>query len=211
MERLAATLTFAQAVEAMDGLPIVVAVTARMHEPWRHYHDGRHIAEIDGHLGAAEMAGVRIVDGVAARAFSKWHDAVYDAEAAHGRNEELSARLCEADVSSIAHDISVSRAAAAIRATVTHIPPDSRICPDGELLLDCDLAILGAHPERFDEYDGDIRLEYGHIPHATWRLRRPAVMARFGDRPRIYRTEWARDLWETQARANIARLIASYA
>lgn len=202
-------LTYAQAMREMDGHRLLLAVSGRMREPWRSYHDERHVDEIDGHLLAAEADGVRIVDGAAARAFSKWHDSVYDPSAVHGRNEELSARLCEAEFSRIATPLSTRRAAIAIRATIRHDPPDAGSCPDAALLLDCDLAILGAPPERFDEYDRDIRREYAHVPQDVWVVRRPAVMARFASRPRIYATQWAQDRWEAQARRNIDRLLAA--
>jgi predicted metal-dependent HD superfamily phosphohydrolase len=202
-------LTYAQAMREMDAHPIVVAVSARMREPWRFYHDGRHVDEIDGHLLAAEADGVTIVDGAAARAFTKWHDSVYDATAVGGRNEELSALLCEAEFPRLATKISTSRAASAIRATIGHVAPDHRSCPDAAILLDCDLAILGAPPDRFDEYDLDIRREYAHVPQDVWIVRRPAVMARFAERERIYVTQWAQDRWEAQARRNIERLLAA--
>jgi predicted metal-dependent HD superfamily phosphohydrolase len=201
---LASHLSFAQAMDEMAGHDEVHRVAARYREPWRAYHDELHLTELKRHLLQAGQDGVRTVDGVAAYGFVLWHDAIYDPQAAPGRNEALSAQLCRSEFSAIAQPVSVDRACRAILATVGHQLPDPGQSPDAGLLLDCDLAILGAEPVRFAAYDASIRQEYSHVPETLYAAKRSEVLATFLRRERIYRTEWAWMRWEAKARANLA-------
>ncbi|MFL0560229.1 hypothetical protein ACH0CP_11060 [Sphingomonas sp. 179-I 2A4 NHS] len=199
---MSVTDAFTALVETSTG----TAVRCRYHEPWRHYHDWSHPLAMIVHLVAAERDGIQIHDSTAAAAFVLWHDAIYDPQAAAGRNEELSAALCRNDLSAPA--ISVERAVAAILATADHKVPDAGKCPDGALLLDVDLAILGAEADDFDRYDAQIAAEYAHVEPAAYRAGRAGVLRRFLNRGRLYVTDWARARWEARARDNLARAIA---
>lgn len=200
-------MRIAGVVAEMFSTPAAVAVRGRYHEPWRRYHDWSHPLGMIGHLASAEADGVAIVDPVAAVGFVLWHDSIYDPRAAHGRNEGLSAMLCRAEMG--AEDVSVGRALEAIGATVDHIAPDRDPCPDGALLLDIDLAILGAADVDFDRYDVQIADEYAHVPAEAYRTGRTAVLRRFLDRDRLYLTDWGFARWEARARDNLARAIAA--
>jgi predicted metal-dependent HD superfamily phosphohydrolase len=188
----------------MASLDVVRGVLARWREPWRHYHDELHLAELKDHMLTAERDGVRIVDGAAALGFVLWHDAIYDPQSAHGRNEQLSAQLCSTEFATIAHPVSVERACEAILATIGHRPCDLALSPDVELLLDCDLAILGADPARFAMYDAAIRAEYTHVPEDVWNERRPGVLRSFLERERLYVTDWAHARWDGRSRKNLS-------
>lgn len=198
-------LSFSQAMDEMDRRDEVRRATARYREPWRAYHDELHLDELKRHLLQAERDGVGVVDGVAAYGFVVWHDAVYDPQAAPGRNEALSAQLCRAELATLAHPASVERACQTIVATIRHELPTVDASPDVALLLDCDLAILGAEPSRFAAYDAAIRQEYAHVPDDVFTVRRAEVLAAFLRRPRLYLTDWAEARWEARARANLAR------
>ena len=189
----------------LDRAPIV-ALKARYDEPWRHYHAWPHPQAMLHHLAAAGADGVAVVDHDAAVGFILWHDAVYDPQAGGGRNERLSAALCSAEMAAIASPVAVDRAVAAIEATVRHQLPD-RDCPDGALLLDIDLSILGADAAAFDAYDTAIRREYAHVAEADYRAGRRAILSAFLDRPRLYLTDWGHDRWEASARVNLRRAI----
>jgi predicted metal-dependent HD superfamily phosphohydrolase len=76
---------------------------------------------------------------------------------------------------------------------------------DARLVVDIDLAILGAPPARFDEYDAQIRAEYAFVPEALFRQRRAQVLQAFLGRGRIFGTPAFVDRFEAAARANLER------
>lgn len=202
-------LTLAEAIEEMAATHFVHTLNCRYAEPWRHYHDITHIAALKDNLLTAAADGVRIADGAAAIAFVLWHDSIYDPQAAHGRNEALSAQLCSYEFGTVGHPASVSRACEGILATIGHRPPDPDLCPDGHLLLDVDLAILGTEPGLFARYDAGIRSEYNHVPEEIYLTKRREVLTSFLRRDRLYLTDWAFDRWEESARANLEAAISA--
>lgn len=201
-------MTLAEAMEEISILPVVKTLQCRHSEPWRHYHVWQHPTAMTQSLKEAISDGVRLIDGAAALAFILWHDAIYDPQASHGRNEALSAQLCSFEFGAIGHPNSINRACEAILATIGHVPPDSSICPDAEILLDCDLGILGAEQEHFDHYDACIRAEYYHVPEDIYAAKRKEILTSFLKRDRLYITEWAHEKWDEKARQNLERVIA---
>jgi predicted metal-dependent HD superfamily phosphohydrolase len=89
------------------------------------------------------------------------------------------------------------RVQALVLATKGHAPSED---PDTRLLLDIDLAILGAAPARFDDYDpADPRRVRAHAGGGV--PRRPRrVLAAFLAPPRIYLTPPSTTRWSTRAR-----------
>jgi uncharacterized glyoxalase superfamily protein PhnB len=78
---------------------------------------------------------------------------------------------------------------------------------DEQVLVDIDLAILGAGPMRFAEYDRQIRQEYAFVPADTYRLKRREVLRAFLERPRLYATEPMHAALEELARRNLRRVV----
>ena len=76
---------------------------------------------------------------------------------------------------------------------------------DAEILVDVDLSILGAAPERFDQYERQVREEYAWVPDFLFRRERKAILKEFLARPQIFSSTRFRDRYEPQARANIER------
>ena len=76
------------------------------------------------------------------------------------------------------------------------------------LLADIDLAILGAAPARFAEYESQIRAEYAHVPQALFAGKRRNILQGFLDREHIFQTLPCRDRFEAAARRNLAHAIA---
>jgi len=76
---------------------------------------------------------------------------------------------------------------------------------DAELLVDVDLSILGAAPERFDESERQVREEYAWVPEFVFRRERKAILKKILARPRVFSTARFRDRYEQQARSNIER------
>ena len=60
---------------------------------------------------------------------------------------------------------------------------------DAQLLVDIDLAILGAAPERFDEYERQVQVEYSWVPEEAFRKARVGILEQFLERPAIYSTD----------------------
>lgn len=170
-------------------------------EPQRHYHTLRHLAEC---LDTLESVW-HLAERPAELCLALWfHDAVYHIPAAD--NEARSAGWARqalldggfpADAAQRVHDL--------VMATCHTAPP---VSADAALLVDIDLAILGASPPRFAEYETQIRAEYSRVPEASYRRRRREILQGFLDRPTIYATAHFHSRLEETARANLQHTIA---
>ena len=169
-------------------------------EPQRHYHSLQHLGEC--------LSLARLHEAQARRpgevAMALWfHDAVYDVHA-HD-NEQRSAdwasdALRAAGVGADA----AQRVHALVMATCHDAQP---VDDDARLLVDIDLSILGAPPDRFAEYEQQIRREYAHVPREIFEPRRREILGRFLARDPLYLTPTLRADREAQARINLARAI----
>ena len=181
-----------------DGL--LAQLLARWAEPHRRYHTLQHLDECLA-LCARHRA---LADHPGEVAIAVWfHDAIYDTH--RHDNEAASAdwaarALREAGASGAV----VARAEALILATRHSVPARTA---DERLLVDFDLAILGAAPARFDEYDRQVRDEYGFVPEAVFREKRGEVLRGFLERPSIFETPALAERFERAARENLARAI----
>jgi predicted metal-dependent HD superfamily phosphohydrolase len=184
----------------LDGL------LARHREKHRRYHTANHVAWVIRHIG--ELAAIEPVvhlDEVVAAAF--YHDAVY--EPSYPANERASARLARRDLTSIGWtDDAVQRVGSMIEATEHTVSGSERATGDTAVLLDADLAILGADPAGYSAYVTGVRAEYRHVGDDDWRTGRVAVLQRFLDGASIYRTATGRERWESRARANLSAELA---
>jgi predicted metal-dependent HD superfamily phosphohydrolase len=188
--------------QALPGADVLGAdLLGRWSEPHRHYHDLEHLAEVltalDELTADAAPATVRLA--------AWFHDAIYDPRA-HD-NEERSAELAAKTLptAGLASE-DVSEVVRLVRLTATHDPASGDA--DGMLLCDADLAILGSSPTRYGRYVADVREEYAHVPEAEFRTARDRILQGFVDRSRIYRTDAARDRWESAARRNLTAELA---
>lgn len=175
-------------------------VVARYAEPHRRYHTLRHVAHV---LDVADT----LSGGTASEAvtWAAWlHDVVYDTRAAD--NEERSADYARAHLPAlgVAPEI-VEDVARLVLATKTHDAYDT----DAAVLLDADLAVLGADPETYARYAAAVREEYAWVPDDLWRAGRRAVLASFLDKPAIYATPAMRASAEAAARANLEAELAA--
>lgn len=180
---------------------------ARHREKHRRYHTAVHVAWVIRHVDElASVEPIEHLDEMIAAAF--YHDAVY--EPTYPANERASARLARRDLASIGWGAdAVDRVATMIEATEHSATSAGGVSGDSAVLLDADLAILGADPTGYSAYVTGVRAEYRHATDDEWRAGRAAVLEEFLDRPTIYSTPTARDRWETRARANLAAELAS--
>ena len=170
-------------------------------EPQRHYHTLQHISEclreFDEARGLAKEPN--LIE------FAIWfHDVIYDPRA-HD-NEERSAQFavdCLRAAAAPSND--VARVRQLVLATKHHVANSD----DESLLIDIDLSILGQSPERFSEYERQIRDEYSWVPADVFSEKRAEVLQRFLHRPRLYTTQHFSARYEQQARTNLAQSLLS--
>lgn len=175
-------------------------LVAMYSEPHRHYHNLLHIADC---LDEFDRAKQLATDTTAVELAIWIHDAVDDPRAAD--NEERSAELAGDWLRNCgAAAALVGSVEQLILATKSH---DARSHADAPLLVDVDLSILGQPPERFWEYERQIREEYAWVTAEVFATKRAEILQKFLARPRIYNTEMFFQKLEVQARINLGASI----
>ena len=92
-----------------------------------------------------------------------------------------------------------------ILATVHDAQPVRR---EAQLVVDIDLAILGASEERFDEYEAEIRREYAWVPEELFRRERAELLRALLERLVLYNLDVFVLRFEQRARANLKRSLS---
>ncbi|MBD8657044.1 N-methyl-D-aspartate receptor NMDAR2C subunit [Oxalobacteraceae sp. CFBP 13730] len=171
-------------------------------EPQRHYHTQQHLTEC-----------LTLFDTLCAHAeqpadieLAVWfHDAIYDvhghdneARSAHWAVQALATGGVDAARCQRVHDLIMVTCHTALPAS-----------PDQALLVDIDLAILGAPAARFAEYTRQIDAEYAWVPPEMYAVKRRSVLQGFLDREQIYTTPAVAQRLEQRARNNLAEAISS--
>lgn len=179
-----------------DGVAVRDGLVARYSEPHRKYHTLQHLRECLALFESVQDWAVHPAEVESALWF---HDAIYDL----GRpdNEERSAEWAGAAAreGGVAREVAERIHALVLVTKHTGVPAGA----DEQLLVDIDLAILGANRDRFAEYERQIREEYAQVPDGQFRQRRRAILGSFLERPRIYSTPHFHDRLEAAARANL--------
>jgi predicted metal-dependent HD superfamily phosphohydrolase len=202
------------AVERLGGNAGAAARTSaelerRYQEPHRHYHTNDHIRSVLVDADdLAEQVNLPGPDRAMLTLAVCAHDAVYDG--LPGEDERASAawvrlQLEECELPSSHRE----RVAAAVLATATHSHSQQEHDAVVELLLDADLAILGAPAHAYDRYVAEVRLEYSSLDDTAWRRGRARVLENLAGRESLFFTSAARARWESAARANLERELRS--
>lgn len=182
-----------------DPAPWFDRLMAGYGEAGRAYHNTQHLHEC---LVGLDATG-HLVESAPAVEFALWfHDVVYDTRASD--NEERSASLAveclrHAGVAGVELAPKVHEL---VMLTKTH---HAGADPDGAVMVDVDLAILGHPWSRFEEYDAAIRREYGWVPEDVYTRKRAEVLRRFLNRDFIYSTRFFRESHEQGARENLSK------
>ena len=172
----------------------------RYSEPHRSYHTLQHLDECFARLDDARDLAERIYEVELALWF---HDAIYGTRSQD--NEERSADWAQTAAERAGLPDAVgARVHRLILATKHDAEATS---PDAALLIDVDLAILGAPAARFDEDERQVRQEYSWVPGFLFRRKRCEILQAFLRRPSVYGTEHFRARYEVAARSNLARSI----
>lgn len=174
---------------------------AAYNEPHRRYHTLNHIEHMLDELAASRAHDVGDYQKIALAIW--YHDAVYEPLSAS--NERQSAEwakqfLMQHDRSSLAGDIFEL-----VMSTASH----QATTKDAAGLIDIDLSILGSSPERFSEFERQVREEYSIVPTIIYRIKRKAILQKFLQQNVLYKTDFFRDRYEVQARKNLSLLIES--
>ena len=180
---------------------------ARHREPHRRYHTATHVMWVVRHvrqlLTESSAHAVASVDVDAVLLAALFHDAVYDPT--RPDNEAISAALAMRAAEVLgwepARQATVERL---VLATAGHAP----MAPDEAVLVDADLAILGAEPKDYAAYVLGVRAEYRHVPDDQWRIGRAMVLRRFLDADPLFHTEVMHRERGVRAKANLAAELA---
>ncbi len=169
-------------------------------EPQRHYHSLQHLQECLAHFDTA----LTLAQHPGEVELALWfHDAVYDPR--QHDNEQRSADWAVAALQQASAPAEVqARMRRLVLATRHDTLPTE---PDHCLVVDIDLTILGAPPERFAEYDRQVRAEYAWVPAPLYASKRREVLQGFLARTPIFQTEHFRQLLEAQARMNLEKML----
>jgi predicted metal-dependent HD superfamily phosphohydrolase len=171
-------------------------------ETHRKYHNSTHIIDCLQQWRVCEVAASHPDEVELALWF---HDAIYDLRA--NDNELKSAQMAgEFLRQQNSVESTVARVEANIVATMHQASPDKL---DQQIVVDVDLSILGRAAAEYDQFEDRIRDEYSWVPHDVFCQKRSEILQSFLDRDRIYSTPWFTDRYESQARNNLARAIAT--
>ena len=168
-------------------------------EEHRHYHTLVHIEHM---LGLVYDSG----NAQPAALWATWyHDFIY--RPGWSDNEARSAEHARQVLTrlQVAEPI-IERCEHIILATRSHTFAGS----DAELqgVLDADMAILGAPPQRYLEYCAEVRREFALIPEPAFRRGRRDFLEQVLAQSRIFATEWFWQRFEAQARDNLKNELA---
>jgi predicted metal-dependent HD superfamily phosphohydrolase len=180
-------------------------LVVRHSEPQRRYHGLGHLSALFELLDAHAP---HIAAGTPPRLAVWWHDAVYDPQASD--NEQKSAVLArEHFVALGAPPELVGQTQEIILRTTNHFAGPS--LGDGDFFLDADIAILGAPPHVYDAYASGVRQEYSWAPDELFKPGRSKFLVAALAIPQLFRTPAFEKAFTEQARANMARELASLA
>jgi len=159
-------------------------------DPRRGYHNLEHLEEVLDWSDRVPLASEQ--KDLLQRALF-YHDAVYDSH--RGDNEPASADWALRDLGEAGREL-----VPLILDTRHSQEPTSEL---GRWMVDIDLAILGADPERFERYQQGVRAEYAWVPGWLYGRKRRQILKGFLRRPRIFATEFFHSRLESQARHNL--------
>ncbi|MDF8265240.1 HD domain-containing protein [Luteipulveratus flavus] len=187
-----------------NGTVLRERIVAAYEQPWRRYHDVRHLDEVLARI--AEICSATTISAEQEEIVTLagyFHDVVYRPDPPDGiSNEEQSARLAEAWLSSAGLDPDVvTEVARLVRGTQTHDSAPQDVA--AHVLYDADLGILAADPDRYAQYVRDVRAEYAEVPDQQFAQGRSAVLESLLRRPAVFATPYGRDRWEAAARENV--------
>lgn len=177
-------------------------VLRRYDEPHRAYHTPQHLVECLALFDGVRQLSEHPLDVELALWY---HDAVYVPGAPD--NEARSAALAQQELDVAGAPAVLIESVARLIIWTAHVaaPPPG----DPALIVDIDLAIFAAPPERFLEYERQIRSEFAGVPFGEYRAGRARVLRAFLGRRPLYTTPALRARLEPTARRHLSVLLAA--
>jgi predicted metal-dependent HD superfamily phosphohydrolase len=170
-------------------------------ENHRHYHSDAHIDACLQHFDAVQS----LAEYPAEVELALWfHDAIY--KPMSSTNELDSADWCARflAVNNIAAEV-IQRVHRLIMATCHSA---ELVGNDERLVVDIDLAILGAPEGVYQNFEANVRNEYQWVPSVIFKSKRKEILQGFLNRHKIYHHAYFYDLLEYRARENLASAIS---
>lgn len=184
-----------------DGSALRSQLWSAYADPQRRYHTQQHLSEC---LQTLDSVRAQLPEAAAITIALWFHDAIYELQR-HDNEERSAAWAAQALRHTGASEARAEQVRRLVLATRHQATPQAE---DEAWLVDIDLAILGAAPARFAEYEAQIRAEYGFVPEARFRAKRAEILRGFLARPHIFSTAHFRARLEQPARANLERALA---
>lgn len=178
---------------------ILNILTAAYSEKQRAYHTVQHLYEC---LSLLEAIRSQLNDPYAVVLALWFHDAIYNPQAKD--NEFKSAELFEKCMAQDLPVNTVQKIKQWILATQKHISTNEL---DLQFLLDIDLAILAATPERFMQYEQQIQQEYAWVDPEVYSTKRKEVLAHFYQSAPLYQTTYFQQNFESRAKQNLQKTL----
>ena len=166
----------------------------------RHYHTLTHLESCLRELDGARELALRPAEVELALWF---HDAIY--RSWRRDNEARSADLAATALRAAPAE-TVRRVRQMILATMHD---DADFTGDTALVVDIDLAILGAPPEAYSRFEQAIRREYWWVSRARYVAGRSKILERILGRGAIYTHDPFYERYESAARANVTAALAA--
>ncbi|WP_210149760.1 HD domain-containing protein [Chryseobacterium scophthalmum] len=162
----------------------------------RHYHNLQHLENMFEEIDAVRNQ-IKKFDTISFSIF--YHDVIYDATSK--LNEEKSADIAKERLEILdLNNEDLQQVYEQILATKSHQKSENE---DTNFLLDADLSVLGKSSKVYSEYTKQIRKEYSIYPDFLYKPGRKKVLQHFLELESIFKTEFFRNKYETQARENI--------
>lgn len=167
----------------------------------RFYHNLTHLSDCLSNFDRTKFLAARPQEVELALWF---HDAVYDTH--RGDNEQRSAEWAQAVIREAGLRVDLAERVSGLILATRHTAEAET--SDAQLIIDVDLAILGAEADIFWKYEENIRKEYAWVPETLFRQRRREILGGFLSRAQIYYHEQYREALEEKARRNLQQAIA---
>jgi predicted metal-dependent HD superfamily phosphohydrolase len=175
--------------------PLFTEIRIAYTQPSRHYHTLAHLDQLLADLKPHQSqfsCWDTVVFAIA------YHDFVY--KATRKDNEENSGAVAEARLRQIDFpEDETKQCVKFILATKKHEAISNEI----DLFTDADLSILGASPEKYQQYATNVRREYSIYPDLLYKPGRKKVLQHFLSMRRIYKTDEFYERYEQAARCNL--------